>query len=208
MNNRPPKGYQKKIVNPASDCPLTETFTPLQVAKRISFYRELNEKRKRVVRSNELVWKRFALYGWEDTTTLRVYMRETVSRIAAELFYSDYALTVKNVYSSSKNRKIDRDHGHVLVTLKATKYEIAALMHYLKAGTSYYVYDGEQSRYVAGNTDATEFIIVKPEETIQPKKYWRRSQSYIMRVEKQQNPPHEPLCGSKTSAKLFKKGKG
>jgi hypothetical protein len=62
-------------------------------------------------------------------------------------------------------------------------------MHYLKAGSSYYVYDGEQSRYVAGKTDASEFIIVKPEETVQPEKYWRRSQSYIMRVEQLQIPP-------------------
>ena len=188
MNNRPPKGYCKKIVNPSSDCPLTETFTPTQIAKRISFYRELNEKRKQLVRSDELVWRRFVLHGWENTTTVRVYMRETVSRIAAELFYSDYALSVENVYSSFKDGKIDRDHGHVLVMLKATKYEIDALMHYLKAGTSYYVYDGEQSRYVAGNTDASEFIIAKPEETEQPEKYWRRSQSYIMRVEQQDLP--------------------
>jgi hypothetical protein len=188
MNNRPPKGYCKKIINPASDCPLTETFTPLQIAKRISFYRELNEKGKQLVRGDELLWKRFALHGWEDTTTVRVYMRETVSRIAAELFYSDYALTVENVYSSFDDGKIDRDHGHVVVTLKATRYEIDALMHYLKAGTSYYVYDGEQSRYVTGKTDASEFIIVKPVETIQPERYWRRSQSYIMRVEPLRNP--------------------
>ena len=183
MHEGPPKGYCKKLINPASDCALTETFTSSQIAKRISFYRELNEKRKRLVRSDELTWKRFALYGWEDTTTVRVYMRETVSRVAAELFYSDYALTVENVYYSYEDGTIDRDHGHVVVRLKATKYEIDALMQYLKAGTSYYVYDGEQSEYVAGNTDASEFIIVKPEETVQPVKYWRRSQSYIMRLE-------------------------
>jgi len=185
MNNSPPKGYCKKIVNPALDCPLTVTFSPLQIAKRISFYHELNEKRKQLIQCDELVSNRFALYGWDDATTVRVYMRETVSHIAAELFYSDYALTVENVYSSSEDGKIDRDRGHVVVTLKATRYETAALMRYLKAGTSYYVYDGEQSRYVAGNTDASEFIIVKPEETLQPKKYWRRSQSYIMRMEQQ-----------------------
>jgi hypothetical protein len=183
MNNRPSKGYRKKIVNPVSGCPLAETFTPLQIAKRISFYGELNKKRKQLTRSDELVWKRFALYGWEDTTTVRVYMRETVSRIAAELFYSNYALTVENVYSSFNDGKIDRDHGHVLVTIRATMYEIDALMQYLKEGMSYYVYDGEQSQYIAGKTDASEFIIVKPEETVQPEKYWRRSQSYILRVE-------------------------
>jgi hypothetical protein len=175
--------YHKKVVNSGPGCPLSETFTSTQIAKRISFYPELNEKRKHIIRNSELVEKRFALYGWEDTTTVRVYMRETVSRIAAELFYSDYLLSVANVYSKSRDGTVDRNHGHVVVTLRATQPEIDTLMEYLREGASYFVYDGERSKYVAGNTEASEFIIVKPDETVQPKTFWRRSQSYIMRVE-------------------------
>ena len=178
-----PADYKKKIVNSGPGYPLSETFTATQISKRISFYPELNEKRKHLKRSRELMEKRFALYGWENTTTVRVYMRETVSRIAAELFYSDYALSVANVHSEGRDGIVDRNHGHVVVTLRATHPEIDALLEYLSEGASYFVYDGERSKYVAGNTEASEFIIVKSDETLQPETFWRRSQSYIMRIE-------------------------
>ena len=90
--------YQKKIVNRGPGCPLLDTYTAVQIAKRI-FCLELNEKREQLIRSGELATKRLALYGCDSTTTVRVYMRETVSRIAAELFYSDYSFSVENVYS-------------------------------------------------------------------------------------------------------------
>jgi hypothetical protein len=178
-----PPDYRKKIINSGPGRSLSETFTVTQVSKRISFYPELNEKRKHLKRSREFVVKRFALYGWENTTTVRVYMRETVSRIAAELFFSDYSLSVTNVHSEGRDGTVDRKHGHVVVNLRATQPEIDALMEYLREGASYFVYDGERSKYVAGNTEASEFIIVKPDEVLQPKTYWRRSQSYIMQIE-------------------------
>jgi hypothetical protein len=178
-----PLNYRKKIVNSGGDCPLSETYTAEQLRRKISFYRELNLKREKLERRTESVNKKFALFGWEDTTTVRVYMRQTVSRIAAELFYSDYTLKVENAYARNVDGTVDRDHGHVVVTLRATQPEFEALMEYLKEGSSYYVYDGEESKYVAGITEASQFIILKPSESIQPKKYWRRSQSYIVRVE-------------------------
>jgi hypothetical protein len=178
-----PADYQKKIVNSGPGCALSETFTSTQISKRISFYPELNEKRKHLKRNRELVEKRFALYGWDNTTTVRVYMRETVSRIAAELFYSDYLLVVANVHSEFGDGTVDRNNGHVVVTLRATHPEIEALLEYLREGASYVVYDGERSKYVAGNSEASEFIIVKPDEALQPKRFWRRSQSYIKRIE-------------------------
>ena len=183
MSEQLPPGYKKKIVNPKASCSLSATFSAVQIAKRISFYPELNEKRNQLIRSRDLVTKRFALHGCDGTTTVRVYMRETVSRIAAELFYSDYSLSVENVYSEGVDGTLDRNHGYVVVTLRATRTEIDALLEYVGEGASYYVYDGEQSKYVTANTEASEFIIVKPDETVQPETYWRRSQSFIMNVE-------------------------
>ena len=198
MSKNLPQGYQKKIVNSGPGRPLTETFTAEQVAKRISFFHELNKKREALKRSGSFETRRYALYGFDNTTTVRVYMRETVSRIAAELFFSDYALTVENVYArcrggsrarvthgrAMRNPGVrDPNYGHVQVTVSATRAEIEALMEYLKEGSSYYVYDGQRVRYVAGNTAASEFIIVKPDEILQPVSFWRRSQSYIYRVE-------------------------
>jgi hypothetical protein len=181
--SRLPPNYRKKIVNSGSGRALTETYSSEQVRRRISFYKELNGKRDRLERCNESVTKRFALFGWDDTTTVRVYMRETVSRIAAELFYSDYTLTVENLYAEHADGTADRDHGRVVVTLCATKPEYHALMKYLVPGSSYYVYDGEKSKYVPGNTASSEFIIVKPGEKPQPEHYWRRSQSFIQHVQ-------------------------
>jgi hypothetical protein len=183
MSDKLPRGYRKKIVNPGPGRPLTDTFTADQVEKRISFFRELNEKRERLERSGDFETRRFALYGFEDTTTVRVYMRETVLRIAAELFFSNYSLSVENVYVRHGDGSHNRDYGHVQVTVCATRAEIDALLEYLEEGSSYYVYDGERARYVAGNTEASQFIIVKPDETMQPVSFWRRSQSYLYRVE-------------------------
>jgi hypothetical protein len=178
-----PARYRKKIVNRGSGRPLSKTYTATQIAKRISFYAELNRKRGSLERTDRVVEKRFALYGWDDTTTVRVYMRETISRITAELFHSKYALTVSNVYQESRDGNIDRGHGHVVVTVRATQPEIDALLQYIGEGASYFVYDGEKSKYSAGNTDASEFIIVKPDENLQPENFWRRSQSFIARIE-------------------------
>ena len=178
-----PAQYRKKVVNRGSGSPLSDTYTATQIMKRISFYAELNRKRDSLKRTERFVQKRFALYGWDDTTTVRVYMRETVSRIAAELFYSRYALAVSNVYREGRDGAIDRNHGHVVVTVRATQPEIDAMLQYIREGASYFVYDGEKSKYSAGNTDASEFIIVKPDEKMQPKHFWRRSQSFISRIE-------------------------
>ncbi len=183
MEECPPTQYRKKVVNRGSSRPLSETYNAKQIAKRISFYAELNRKRDSLKRAQRVMQKRFALYGLDDTTTVRVYMRETVSRIAAELFNSRYELAVSNVYQEGRDGTIDRDHGHVVVTVKATQPEIDALLQYIGEGASYFVYDGEKSKYSAGNTDASEFIIVKPDENLQPKHFWRRSQSFIARIE-------------------------
>ena len=179
----PGEDYLKKIVNPGSDCPLTETFTRQQVKKRIAFYKELNRMREGLPRERELAAQKFALYGWKDTTTVRVYMRETVSKIASELFYSNFSISIKNVNFKSKNGKVDKDLGYVIVSVRATVPELKALFEYIKPGASFFVYDGEQSKYVLGNTAASEFIITKEGDPLQPEKYWRRSQSFIASIE-------------------------
>lgn len=178
----PPSDYEKKFLGDC-DCPLTVTYTPEQVKKKISFYQELNEKRDSLPKGLELIYKKFALYGWEDTTTVRVYMRETISKIAAELFASDFTISVSNVNKKTPDNKVDKDHGYVIISVKATEQEINALMEYLKPGSSYYVYDGEKAKYIEGNTAKSEFIIVKVAEPKQPKKFWRRSQSFVARIE-------------------------
>ncbi|UCB45746.1 MAG: hypothetical protein JSV25_16330 [Spirochaetota bacterium] len=179
----PPQGYKKKIVHPNGSCPLSHSFTQEQIERRISFYEELNETRDKSPHATEQIEKQFAIYGWKDTTTIRVYMRETIEKIANELFISDYSICVRNVHPEKNNVEIDRDHGHVHFIIRATVAEIEALLKYIKPGASYFVYDGEQSKYVAGDTSASEFIITKPSEQNQPERYFRRSQSFISRIE-------------------------
>jgi len=179
----PSPGYRKKIHNPGSDCPLSETYTPEQIERRIAFYRELNERRSGLPQSGKQVLTKFALHGWEDSTTVRVYMRETVSRISQELFISDYSLSVKNVHHEGRDGRINKDRGYVVVTLCATEPELHVLFEYIKPGASYYVYDGEESKYLPGDTASSEFIITKPEDPRQPQRFWRRSQSFISWIE-------------------------
>jgi hypothetical protein len=181
----PPEDYVKKIVHPGQGRPLTETFSAEQVQKRVSFYEELNRKREEIRRDAETVQRRFALYGRDDTTTVRVYMRETVQKIAAELLFSDYRLEVSNIYRTDNDGREDKDHGYVAVAIRATEGEIEALEEYIHAGTSYFVYDGEESKYRKGDTAASEFIIVKPDEPVQPLRFWRRSQSFIALMEEE-----------------------
>jgi hypothetical protein len=179
----PIDGYEKKILRPGNDCPLSSTYSEEQVARRIAFYGELNRKRDSLPKRSPVVERHFILHGWNNTTTVRVYMRETVTRIAVELFFSNYSLEVSNRYNRFPGGKIDRDRGFVTVSVTATQVEIETLLGYLKPGTSYYVYDGEESKYVPGDTGSSEFIIVKKDDPHQPERYWRRSQSYIARVE-------------------------
>ena len=176
----PPGSYKKKLMG--EDCPLSETFSKEQIRRRIAFYRELNELRDSLPRSTKDVEREYALYGWNHTTTVRVYMRETVARIAAELFYSDYDLVVENVNFRKKNGEKDKEHGCVLVQVRARESEIRALCEYIRPGSSYYVYDGEEKKYCPGNTALSEFIITKPEDPVQPKRFWRRSQSFVSDV--------------------------
>ncbi len=176
----PPATYKKKLMG--EDCPLSETFSEEQIRRRVAFYRELNEQRDTFPRTAGEVEREFALYGWDHTTTVRVYMRETVTRIAAELFYSDYDLVVENVNFRKKNGERDKDHGCVLFHVRAQESEIRALCEYIRPGSSYYVYDGEEKKYLPGNTALSEFIITKPEDPLQPKRFWRRSQSFISEV--------------------------
>jgi hypothetical protein len=173
---KPPESYVKKVRNPGGDCPLVETYTREQVERRIAFYRELNRKRDELPRGGPPVEKRLALYGWEDTTTLRVYMRETVMKITGELFRSSLGVSVENVHA-------DKDHGYVLVSVRATAAEILSLVEYIRPGAGFFVYDGEASKYAAGNTAASEFIIAKVEDPVQPTRYWRRSRSFIAAME-------------------------
>lgn len=173
--------YQKKL-HGTKEAPLTKTFTSEQVKRRVAFYKELNERRDKIRETSGLVEKKYALYGMEDTTTVKVYMRETASRIAAELFRSDFSISVENV-NRVVSGEVDKDHGHVVLTVKATIPEIEALLDYLKPGSSYYTYEGEESRYVAGETSKSEFIITKVGDVQQPKEFWRRSQSFVERVE-------------------------
>lgn len=190
----PPDSYQKKIVHEGGGCPLEATFSREQIERRVSFFRELNERRKLLaperevdpataaIPDKELVEYRLALYGWEHTTTVRVYMRETVTKIAAQLFHPPYSVSVDNVNHLLANGEKDRDHGHVLVTVKATMAEIRALLEYIKPGSSYFVYDGERAKYVPGNTGDSEFIITKTDDAVQPAVFWRRSQSFVARI--------------------------
>jgi hypothetical protein len=175
---KPPERYEKKVLNPGGCRPLAETYTREQVDRRIAFYRELNGKRETIPRGGRPVEKRLALYGWEDTTTVRVYMRETVSKIAQELFWTPEAVSASNVYTAK-----DTDHGYVLVCVRATEAEILSLAEYVRPGAGYFVYDGEEGKYVEGNTSASEFIIVKPDDPIQPVGFWRRSWSFIAAME-------------------------
>ena len=179
----PPPDYKKKIVNPACDQPLEETFTPEQVRRRIAFYGELNALRLRLPAGSPFVSLRCALHGWEKTTTVRVYMRETIVKIASQLFSSDYSLSVDNVYEVDGGGSPDKDHGHVVLSVRARASEIDALLCYVKPGASYYVYDGERSKYVPGDTAASEFIVTKPEDSLHPDRFWRRSQSFISWME-------------------------
>ncbi|MBI5061080.1 MAG: hypothetical protein HZB67_02100 [Candidatus Aenigmarchaeota archaeon] len=179
---RPPQNYEKKIFG-RCDCPLTETYTPEQVRRKIAFYQELNEKRNSLEEAAPIE-KKFALYGWDDTTTVRVYMREAISKIAAELLMSNYTLSVENINRKTSDGKVDKDHGYVTVSIKAAPDEISALLEYIKPGSSYYVYDGEESKYIEGNTAESEFIIVKIDDPKQPKNFWRRNQSFVARTDK------------------------
>jgi hypothetical protein len=176
----PPASYKKKLRG--EDCPLSETFSEEQIRRRVSFYSELNERRDKIPRKAQVVEREFVLYGWNHTTTVRVYMRETVSRIAAELFFSDYDLVVENMNFRKKNGERDKDHGCVLFHIRARESEIRALCEYIRPGSSYYVYDGEEKKYLPGNTALSEFIITKPEDPCQPKRFWRRSQSFVSDV--------------------------
>jgi hypothetical protein len=175
---KPPESYTKKVLNPGGDRPLVETYTRDQVDRRIAFYRELNGKRDETPRGGRPVEKRLALYGWEDTTTVRVYMRETVMKIARELFWSSGEVSVGNVQEGN-----DKDHGYVLVSVRATAAEILSLVEYIRPGAGFFVYDGEEDKYAAENTAASEFIITKVDDAVQPARYWRRSQSFIAAME-------------------------
>ena len=180
----PPPEYKKKIINPGGDYPLSRWFSPEQIARRITFYEDLNRKRDGLCRKGPWVRRRVRLYGWDDTTTVRVYMRETVGRICRELFFSDYGLEVTNVYPD----RADRDHGHVEFTVHATAGEVDMLLSYLAPGASYFVYDGEEARYVPGDTASSDFIIAGADDPVRPLRYWRRSQSFIGRVEVEDEP--------------------
>jgi hypothetical protein len=175
---KPPVGYIKKIINPGGDCALVETYARDQVDRKIAFYGELNRKRDGMPRVGTPVEKRFALYGWEDTTTVRVYMRETVLKIVQELLWSNCAVSVENVHEGK-----DKDHGYVLVSVRATAVEILSLVEYIRPGAGFFVYDGEEAKYAAGDTAASEFIITKADEPVQPARFWRRSQSFIAAME-------------------------
>jgi hypothetical protein len=179
----PPAGYIKKIVNPESDCPLTVTFTEEQIEKRVAFYRELNDLRTKLPKHAPPVQKTLALHGWKRTTTVRVYMRETISRIASQLCNSDYSILVENVNDLDGEGRIDKDHGFMVLSVRATVPDLTALFTYIRPGASYYVYDGERSKYIPGDTAASEFIVTRPEDPLQPLRFWRRSQSFISRIE-------------------------
>jgi hypothetical protein len=179
----PPAGYTKKIVNPESDCPLAVTFTEEQIEKRVAFYRELNDLRKMLPKHDFPVEKMLSLHGWKRTTTVRVYMRETISRIAVQLFHSDYSLLVENVNDLDGEGRIDKDHGYVVLSVRATISEMNALFRYIRPGACYCVYDGEKTKYIPGDTAASEFIITRAQDPLQPERFWRRSQSFISRIE-------------------------
>ena len=179
----PNTAYMKKIVYMGGDCPLSDTFTDEQIKRRVAFYQELNEKRKQLPHSNNYTERRFAVFGINDTTTVRVYMRETIENIAAQLFFSDFTISAHNVHRKKENGEIDKDLGHVVFTVRATEQEIEALLEYIRPKASYFVYDGERSKYVAGDTKRSEFVITKPDDRQKPNRFWRRSQSFIQRVE-------------------------
>jgi hypothetical protein len=174
----PPPSYRKKLINQGGGCPLIRTYTEAQVSRRIAFYEELNDKRKQLPKEGNPVERRYILRGWEETTTVRVYMRETVSRIARELFWSVSRVSVENL-----NEKGDKDRGCAVLSVRATKPEIDALLEYIRPEAAFYVYDGEEGKYLAGDTERSEFIIVKVDDPVQPAAFWRRSQSFIAAVE-------------------------
>ena len=179
----PPHDYRKKLVNEDGDCPLEKTFSKGQIKRRVAFYEELNSKRAKLSRSNRTVERKFAVYGWKDTTTVRVYMRETIENIAEQLFFSDFRIITRNIHPENQNGEVDKDRGHVVFTVKATEKEIEALLEYIKPGASYFVYDPERSKYLAGDTGRSLFVITKPGDRLQPESFWRRSSSFIYRVE-------------------------
>jgi len=145
----------------------------------------LNQKRDQIsknsIDNSKIISRKFALFGYQDTTTVRVYMREIVSKIVAELFFSNYSIVVENV-NPVVGGKIDKDHGYVVFSVKATRLEIEMLLDYIKPGASFYVYDGHESKYSSGDTSNSEFIITKINDTHQPKKFWRRSRAFIARI--------------------------
>jgi hypothetical protein len=179
----PPPGYRKKILNAGGDCPLSVTFSAEQIKRRIAFYGELNRRRRDLPRELRRVRRTVALLGWDDTTTVRVYMRETLSRIAAELFRPGFTLRVQNINYMDASGAVDRDHGHVVATIEAAEAEMRALFEYIRPGASFHVYDGEEARYIPGHTELSEFIITRPEDSLQPARYWRCSQSYIYAIQ-------------------------
>ncbi|HUT65803.1 MAG TPA: hypothetical protein VMZ05_06605 [Spirochaetota bacterium] len=178
-----PHDYMMKLVNENGDCPLEKTFSKEQIERRVAFYEELNSKRAKLPRHNRTVERKFAVYGWKDTTTVRVYMRETIEKIADQLFFSDFRIITRNIHPENPNGEADKDRGHVEVTVRATEHEIETLLEYIKPGASYYVYDGERSKYLAGDTRRSLFVITKPGHRLQPESSWRRSRSFIYRVE-------------------------
>ena len=178
-----PDDYRKKVVNDGGDCPLENTFSAEQITRRVAFYEELNKKRERLSRHGRMTEQKFVVFGWEDTTTVRVDLRETIENIAKQLFFSDFRITVRNIHKKLPNGETDKDHGHVVFTVKAKEQEIEALIEYIKPGSSYFVYDGEHSKYTAGDTKRSVFVITKPGHPLQPERFWRRSRSFVYRLE-------------------------
>jgi hypothetical protein len=74
----------------------------------------------------------------------------------------------------------------VIVNVRATAAEILSLSEYVRAGAGYFVYDGEEGKYAEGNSSGSEFIIVKPDDPVQPVDFWRRSWSFVAAVEEVQ----------------------
>jgi hypothetical protein len=178
-----PHDYMKKLVNENGDCPLEKTFSKEQIKRRVAFYEELNSKRAKLPRRDRTVERKFAVYGWKDTTTVRVYMRETIENIADQLFFSDFRISTRNIHPEKREGEVDKDRGHVEVTVRATEHEVESLLEYIKPGASYFVYDPERSKYIAGDTRRSLFVITKPDHRLQPESFWRRSWSFIFRLE-------------------------
>jgi hypothetical protein len=77
----PRRGYRKKLIDPGGSFPLQRTYTGEQLRRRLSFYEELQRRREELPRDTPRQCRCFDLLGWQDTTTVRVYLRETVARI-------------------------------------------------------------------------------------------------------------------------------